>query len=104
MAELNSFMSGNECDHNSILPTREEVGRIYKKICDEDILPDRVKYIFMKDIGYAKTCISIKVLEELELIKLNPNGKYVAIKGKKTNLLNSCTYKTLCERSGVNDC
>ena len=104
MAELNSFMSGNECDHNSILPTREEVGRIYKKICDEDILPDRVKYIFMNDIGYAKTCISIKVLEELELIKLNPNGKYVAIKGKKTNLLNSCTYKTLCERSGVNDC
>lgn len=66
-------------------------------------MPLRVKYFFLNSLGYAKTMIALKTLEELELIKINDSGMYVGIKGVKTNLLNSQTYKILSERSDINE-
>ena len=103
LAEYNKFMSGNEYDYKKLLPTREEVGTVFKKISERDILPDRIKYIFMNDFGFGKTSVSLNVLEELGLISRTSNGKYKAVTGIKTNLLNSKTYKILTERSGKND-
>ena len=101
--EYNKYMSGNEFSVNKICPTREEVGEIYKKITEEEVLPDRIKYIFMNKIGFAKTSVSLTVLEELGLIVKTDKGFYKAVTGMKTNLLNSHTYKELQERSGNND-
>ena len=101
MAEYNNFMSGRECDYRLIFPTREEVGCVFKKISEEDILPDRIKYIFMNNLGFGKTSVAIKTLEELGLIVKTESGKYSAVNGVKTNLLNSKTYKLLSERSGI---
>lgn len=103
ISEYNKYMSGNEFDVNLICPTRAMVGEIYKKICEEEILPDRIKYIFMNKIGFAKVSVSLTVLEELELIVKTDKGFYKAVTGMKTNLLNSSTYKELQERSGSND-
>ena len=100
VAEYNSFMSGREYNASLLLPTREEVGSVFKKISEEDALPDRIKYIFMNDLGYAKTSVSIKCLEELGLIIKTEKGKYKTVNGIKTNLLNSNTFKLLIERSG----
>lgn len=103
LAEYNNFMSGKEYDYKKLLPTREEVGTVFKKISERDILPDRIKYIFMNDLGFGKTSVSLNVLEELGLIIKTSNGKYRAVTGIKTNLLNSKTYKILTERSGKID-
>ena len=101
--EYNKYMSGNRFDTNAICPTRAEVGEIYKKISEEEVLPDRIKYVFMNKIGFAKTSVSLTVLEELGLIVNTNKGLYKAITGMKTNLLNSDTYRKLQERSGNND-
>lgn len=103
VAEYNNYMSGNGFDIKKIFPTREEVGEVYKKISEEDILPDRIKYIFMNKLGFAKVSISLTVLEELGLIVKTEKGLYRAVVGMKTNLLNSHTYKLLQERSGSSD-
>ncbi len=103
VAEYNNYMSGNEFDIKQVFPTREEVGGIYKKILEEDILPDRIKYIFMNKLGFAKVCVSLTVLEELGLIVKTEKGLYKAVAGIKTNLANSPTYKQLQERSGSSD-
>ena len=99
VTEFNNFMSGRGYDPLKLLPTREEVGFVFKKISEEEILPDRIKYIFMNDLGFGKTCISLLTLEELGLIEKSTKGFYKAVNGVKTNLLNSPTYKLLTERS-----
>ena len=101
---FDDFSSGKEIDYNEILPTREQVGEIYKYICRGNVLHDRIKYVFINSIGYAKTEIAIITLEELGLIKKGQNGYINAIpNAEKTNLINSPTYKLLCERSGNNE-
>ena len=98
----NDFIIGNQVEFSNLLPTREQVGEIYKFINHNPVLPERVKYSFLNDIGLAKTLISLKTLEELGLIVLTDNGQYKAANnGEKTNLHNSPTYKLLSERSGV---
>ena len=80
------------------MPTRTEVGVIYKKIAEKPILEDRIKYIFLNDIGFGKTAVAIKTLTELGLI-YEKNGVLAAVNnGVKTDLLNSITFKTLTER------
>lgn len=96
--QYNSFFSGNDCTVSQILPTRTEVGVIYKKIAEKPILEDRIKYIFLNDIGFGKTAVAIKTLTELGLI-YEKNGVLAAVNnGAKTDLLNSITFKTLTER------
>ena len=68
------------------------------------MLKDRVIYLFLNEIGYAKTNIALKVLEELGLVSLNKNGLLTGIVSKeKTDLLNSNTFRTLNERGGNDD-
>jgi len=101
---LSDFCSGFNADYKSILPTREEVGEVYKYILKGNILYDRVKYIFINSLGYAKCEIAIITLEELGLIRKEANGYLIANKtSQKTNLTNSPTYKLLCERSENNE-
>lgn len=101
---LSDFQSGGSVDYKMILPTREEVGEVYKHILKGNILYDRVKYIFINSLGYAKCEIAIITLEELGLIRKDVNGYLCANRdAQKTNLTNSPTYKLLCERSENNE-
>ncbi len=100
----NDFLSGREIDFSSLFPTREQVGEIYKYILGKKVLSDRIKYVFLNSIGFAKTSVALKVLEELGLIVIGADGFiYTPSENKKTNLLNSPTYKYLSERSGKNE-
>ena len=96
------FCSGKEINYKEILPTRAQVGEIYKYICIKAINRDRVVYNFINTIGYAKTEIAIKTLLELGLIMEDASSVLHSVSGaEKTNLINSETYKFLSERSGV---
>lgn len=99
-----SYKSGKTTQKSSLLPTRAEVGEIYKQIIGSPVLRDRIGYLALKnkEIGYAKTEIAIDVLTELGLIS-EEKGVLVAVKGAaKTDLMNSKIYKELCE--GGNNC
>jgi hypothetical protein len=101
LKDYNDFMSGNPQDTDSLLPTREEVGEVYRYILEKSVLEERVKYLFRNKIGFGKTLVAIKTLEELGLIE-NISGKLCGVYGAvKTSLMNSKTFKTLSERSGV---
>lgn len=90
----NNFYSGYEYDPKQIMPTREEVGLIYKFILQKSALLDRVRYVFLNTLGYAKTELSVNVLLELGLISKNENGLLSAVRSsQKTDLMNSKTYK-----------
>jgi len=98
----NAFASGKEADFDKLLPERAEVGKIYKKISEQALTLDRLKYLFINEIGIAKTLIAVTVLQELELVSEN-NGILTSVKNaEKTDLLNSKTFKFLTERSGLN--
>ncbi len=101
IGNFNNFMSSKEYNVKDLIPTREEVGSVYRLISQKAILLDRLKYIFINDLGYAKTMISLIVLEELGLVKQNGNKYYADNNAIKTNLLNSKTYLFLtkeCEK------
>lgn len=101
VANFNNFMSGKEYNVKDLTPTREEVGNVYRLVSQKAILKERLKYIFINDLGYAKTMISLITLEELGLIKQNGNKYYADNNAVKTNLLNSKTYNFLtkeCEK------
>ena len=74
IANYNNFMSGNLYSPKQLTPTREEVGLVYKTILQKPILVDRIKYLYLNSLGYAKTMISINTLQELGLI-VYKNGK-----------------------------
>ena len=101
ISNYNNFMTNKEYNAKALTPTREEVGEVYKTIIQRTILSERIKYLFINSLGYAKTLISITTLEELGLIEFK-NGKYYAnSNAQKTNLLNSKTYNFLtkeCEK------
>lgn len=99
-----SYKSGNAQSVFELLPTRAEVGAIYKHIISGGVLRDRLGYLALKNkgTGYAKTEIAIDVLKELGLIN-EEKGILIAVKGaSKTDLMNSKTYKELSERG--NNC
>ncbi len=103
LCALKDFYSGSDIDTDLILPTREDVGAVYKFILEKRALADRIKYVFADKIGYGKTCIALDTLEELKLIEKDKNS-YFAIKGAaKTELTKSPTYKRLLERRVKND-
>lgn len=84
-----------------ITPTREEVGSIYRAISKNGIYLEQIVNMFLKNLGLAKTKISLEVLEELMLIE-NKNGKYFLLPNiQKTNLFNSevfCRLSKECEQ------
>ena len=95
---FNDYFSGADADCSILLPEREDVGEVFRKISEKPILEERVKYLFINSLGYAKTCVSIITLEELGLIS-KKDGILSAVKGAaKTNLSNSITYKNLLDK------
>lgn len=101
IGNFNNFMAQKNYDAKALTPTREQVGEVYKAICQKTILSDRVKYLFINSLGYAKTMISLITLEELGLIKQKENKYFADLNAAKTNLLNSKTYNFLtkeCEK------
>jgi len=104
LCAFNDYFAGNKADISLILPSREDVGAVYKFICEKNVLPERVKYILINKIGFAKTLTALKTLEELKLISKTEKGLYYAPKSvEKTALTNSPTYKKLIERSERNE-
>ena len=104
LCAYNDYFSEIGNDYKMLLPSREDVGVIYKYISEKPVLAERVKYAFINEIGYAKTMIAIKTLEELELILRNDTGLLMArVNAVKTALTNSKTYADLFERSSSNE-
>jgi len=103
MSALDEWLAGYEAETEIITPTREEVGQVYKFINEQAVLRDRVIYVFLNKLGYGKTYIAIKVLEELGLVVSDKNYLRTSKNTEKTNLINSPTFKILTERSGKND-
>lgn len=92
------FISNGETQFSQILPDRSQIGSIYKFICASPVSAERVRYLYMNEIGYAKTQIALNTLCELGLIT-ETNGILVAdTSHQKTDLINSKTYKYICER------
>ncbi len=99
--QFNKYSKGLPYNIECLLPTRQEVGQIYKTICLGAVLEERIKYLFMNSIGYAKTLIALETLKELGLIVQTDNALLKAVpNAPKTNLLDSITFKNLTERSG----
>lgn len=96
---LNNYMSGREFDVNLILPSRAETGVIYKYISSTPATEERIKYVHLSTVGYAKTVISLMTLTELGLIIKDSSGAYrSAGVHTKTELTNSSVYRELLER------
>lgn len=92
------YITGREYDAD-LLPSRGQVGEIYKFICAKSASEERIIYKFINSVGYAKTMIALKTLSELNLINKN-NGTYSSVPSNgKTELKNSETYRSLLERS-----
>lgn len=101
ISAVDDFFAGIQGETEIITPTREEIGKIYKYIIGKPVLKERVVYLFLNEIGYGKTNIAIKVLEELGLVVLNKSGLLTGVKSReKTDLLNSDIFRVLNERSG----
>ncbi len=101
IGNFNNFMAHKPYNARFLTPSREEVGEVYKAICQKTVLSDRVKYLFINSLGYAKTMVSLITLEELGLIKQKENKYFADLNAPKTNLLNSKTYNFLtkeCEK------
>ena len=95
--KYDSYMSGRTTDYAAILPSRAQVGEVYKYICRGGVSAERVKYIFMNELGFGKTHIAITTLCELGLVS-NADGILCPAANTKTDLLNSPTYNALWEK------
>lgn len=94
------FLLKKDRDYNPISPNRQEIGLVYKYVCQNIVLTDRVKYHFINSLGIGKTLASIKILEELELIK-KENDRFLGVKtAEKTDLEKSETYLKL-QKGGI---
>ena len=89
------FLLKKDRDYNPIAPNRQEIGLIYKYVCQNNVLLDKIKYRFINSLGIGKTLAAIKILEELELVK-KENGRLIVVKTtEKTDLEKSETYLKL---------
>lgn len=103
ISAVSDFLSVQTVDA-CLLPTREEVGAIYKYISEHPSSEERLKHNFVNSIGFGKTSIAIITMLELGLVTKNDNGDFNIVKNSgKTNLINSNTYKLLIEGSGNNE-
>ena len=94
------YLSEKERDYTSIAPNRSEIGLTYKYVCQNNPLIDKVKYHFINSLGIGKTLASIKILEELGLLKIE-NDNLIGVKTcEKTELEKSVTYLKL-QKGGI---
>lgn len=95
-----SFLAGNGFNAERLLPERHEVGEVYRAVAAEQMSAERIKYLMLSGIGYAKAAISVTVLSELGLIAADKNGIYRET-GRRNELKNSPTYRLLSEGGAV---
>ena len=99
MEAFDDFMSGRSRKKEWLLPSRAEIGEIYKTVAEKTRVEERIKYLFSGRIGYGKTMVSLAVLEELGLIVKEADGRLHLPKEQKRNeLQNSGLYRRLTER------
>lgn len=93
------FIKGQNTEPEALLPTREEVGKIYKTIALKPLLKERIININQNSLGYAKTVVSLMTLTELQLVVLDEKSVLrVTNTTKKTELTNAPIYRSLTER------
>ncbi|MBR3144803.1 MAG: single-stranded-DNA-specific exonuclease RecJ [Clostridia bacterium] len=92
---LEDFFKDISINKTLLLPSREEIGVIFKEIKSENSLKERIYNKHLSDMGYAKTVIAVTVLKELNLIEENDGVLCVAENSAKTDLNLSSTYKKL---------
>ena len=98
---FNDYMAGRQVDAEQLLPSREETGSVYRLIASKPVTGERIKYLTLNTVGYAKCEISLMVLSELGLIQKDGAGFYkITGAGRRTELANSAVYRNLLERSG----
>lgn len=98
---FNDYMAGRQVDAEQLLPSREETGSVYRLIASKPVTGERIKYLTLNTVGYAKCEISLMVLSELGLIEKDGAGFYkITGAGRRTELANSAVYRNLLERSG----
>lgn len=102
LSNYKSYSVGRDFTTENLIPTREEVGKVYNYIGNNPSIEEKIKYKFINDLGIGKTLIALRVLKELSLIEEKNNILYKVTTCEKTNLMNSSTYKDLNERSGYN--
>lgn len=95
--KLEDFLKNIHTENQVLLPSREEVGVIYREIKNKDTLLERINYMHINDIGYAKVRVAVIMLEELGLIKINEGTVCCERTAAKTDLSLSATYKKLTE-------
>lgn len=93
------FIKGQNVEPEALLPTREEVGKIYKSIALKPVLKDRIISLNQNSLGYAKTAVALMTLTQLNLVQLDENRILsLGSTRQKTELTNSPIYKNLIER------
>lgn len=98
---FNDYMAGRQVDAEQLLPSREETGSVYRLIASKPVTGERIKYLTLNTVGYAKCEISLMVLSELGLIQKDGAGFYkITGAGRRTELANSAVYRNLLKRSG----
>lgn len=100
--EYESFKSGLGGDYSEIVPSREEVGLVYKEILKREISLDRLVNTMLERSGPAKALISAEALCELGICSLydrdgTPTLK-VANRNIKVNLADAKILQKLTER------
>lgn len=94
------YLAKKDRDYTPIAPNRQEIGLIYKYVCQNNVLLDKVKYHFVNSLGIGKTMASIRILEELGLV-IKENENIIGIKtGEKTDLEKSRTFLNL-QKGGI---
>lgn len=91
-----SFSAGRAFERSVLLPERHEVGEVYRAVAAEKMSAERIKYLMLSGVGYAKAAVSVTVLSELGLIVADKNGIYRET-GLRSELKNSPTYRFLSE-------
>lgn len=97
------FICDKEDDLSIVFPDRAQVGGIYKFISQQAVSEERLKYLFINDIGYARVNVAVTTLLELGLISKTGNMLSAKTPQQKTDLLNSKTYKYIYERVKNNE-
>lgn len=92
--QFDAFVSKGQYNAEQLLPTREQVGEVYKYILKFSPSDEKVATVFSTTLGVAKTRIAIMVLSELSLIDAS-GEMIVPLNSQKTDLTNSKTYKLL---------
>lgn len=96
-ALIDDYFSGRNSEPDTLFPTREQVGSVYRLIAGHAVRTERLKYFYDKQVGYAKTQIAVTVLSELGLIAENDGILSACDVHGKSDLMNSETYKKLCK-------